>query len=161
MKKYSFYSLLAALLISFNLSAQQSETNNGNSSNLPRVFKVYNNPSQEKTDQFEITGFGGTTFTASNTADGTANSFNHNVQIILGLNSAKAVSTNFQLNFYSGTNNIQQAASFSDGTVNIYYPVALYDAVRTKLEQSFAAKKKVTVKVVQKPNGYREGTLVL
>ena len=42
---------------------------------------------------------------------------------------------------------MQQAATYSDGTLNIYYPVAVYDDIRTKLEQAFAARKKVTVKV--------------
>jgi len=157
MKKF-FLICTAILMLSAHLFAQNSETNNSGAGT--RVFKVYNNPKEEKTDQFEITGFGATTFTASNTADGTTNSFNHNVQIILGLTSAKA-GNNFQLNFYSSSNNIQQAATYNEGVLNIYYPVELYDAVRTKLEQAFTARKKVTVKVVQKPNGYREGTLVL
>src|SRR5688572_14811587 len=101
------FTSLIALLFSTTLFAQPTETT-GSVPPGTRVFKVYNNPSQEKTDQFDITGFGGTTFTASNTADGTTNSFNHNVQVIVGLTSAKAGS-NFQLNFYSSPNNIQQA----------------------------------------------------
>ena len=148
-----------ALFGTLQLYAQPVETT-GTMPTVTRVFKVYNNPTQEKTDQFDITGIGGTTFVASNTADGTANSFLHNVQVIVKLNTSKAGS-DFQLNFYSSPNNVQQAATYTDGVLNIYYPVELYDAVRTRLEQALAAKKKVTVKVVQKPNGYREGTLVL
>lgn len=159
MKTSHIFTSIVALFISTTLFAQPNETT-GSVPTGTRVFKVYNNPSQEKTDQFDVTGFGGTTFTASNTADGTTNSFNHNVQIIVALTSAKAGS-NFQLNFYSTPNSIQQAATYTEGVLNIYYPVELYEAIRTKLEQAFAAKKKVTVKVIQKPNGYREGTLIL
>lgn len=160
MKKYLFYILSILFAGTLTASAQPSETTPLKGTTGQRVFKVYNNPTQEKTDQFDITGFGGTTFTASNTTDGTTNSFNHNVQIIVGLTTAKA-GNNFQLNFYNSPNSIQQAATYTDGTLNIYYPVQLYDAIRTKLEQAFAARKKVTVKVIQKPNGYREGTLIL
>lgn len=162
MKKIMAFALFVALFLSVNSFAQQSETSQGTNMTPPsRVFKVYNNPKEEKTDQFDITGFGGTTFTASNMADGTTNSYNHNVQVIVGLTTTKAGNNTFQLNFYSSSTNIQQAATYADGTLNIYYPIELYDAVRSKLEQAFAARKKVTVKVIQKPNGYREGTLVL
>jgi hypothetical protein len=160
MKKYLASVAVFSLFITSNLFAQSNETTPGTVNPQSRIFKVYNNPKDEKTDQFDITGFGGTSFTASNTADGTANSYHHNVQIIVGLTTNKA-GNNFQLNFYSSATNIQQAASYTDGTLNIYYPIELYDAIRTKLEQAFSAKKKVTLKVVQKPNGYREGTLVL
>lgn len=158
MKMYLFLSICMLCAGALTVSAQSSEIVPGTVGE--RVFKVYNNPAQDKTDQFDITGIGGTTFTASNTADGTAKSYDHSVQVIVDLSTNKA-GTKFQLNFYSSANNIQQAASAADGTVNIYYPIELYDAVRTRLEQALAARKKVTVKVIQKTNGYREGTLVL
>ena len=141
----------------------QPTDGNGNRSGM-RAFKVYNNPSSDKTDQFEIQSVGGTTFMASNTADGTTNSYNHTLQINMSLVPVKTNSTpsnaNFQLIFYSESQQIQQAATYADGSLSIYYPISFYDGVREKLEQAFAARKKVYVKVVQKPNGYREGTLV-
>ena len=167
MKKNFFYTLCISLLGTVCVSAQQNDNPESSRPMLPgrgsgAVFKVYHNPTQEKTDQFEISGVGGTTFTASNTADGTINSYKHSLQIVVALIPAnKTGNNNFQLNFYSPTDNVQQAATYFDGTLNIYYPVTVYDDIRTKLEQAFAAKKKVTVKVVQKPNGYREGTIVL
>ena len=160
MRKYLICLSLVVITGNIKVSAQPLEAVPGTSTNATRAFKVYNNPTTDKTDNFDITGFGGTTFTASNTADGTTNSFNHNVQIVVALTSSKA-GNNFQLNFYNSPSNIQQAATYTDGTLNIYYPVQLYDAIRTRLEQAFAAKRKVSVKVVQKTNGYREGTLVL
>ena len=116
----------------------------------------------EKNDQFEIQGFGGTTFTASNTVDGSTNSYKHSLKIVVGLVPVvKTGNTNFKLIFYSPTDNIQEAATYSDGTLNIYFPEAVYEDIKAKLEQAFAARKKVMVKVIQKPDGYREGTLVL
>ena len=106
------------------------------------AFKIYN-PTEDKTDLFDIQGIGGTTFTVSN------------------IPANKTGNNNFQLNFYSPNENIQQAATYADGTLNIYYPVAIYEDIRTRLEQAFTAKRKVTVKVIQKTNGYREATLVL
>ena len=164
MKKYFVFALNIVVLGTGNISAQASDKASDNVPTLGRtlIFKVNNNPSQEKTDQFEIQSLGGTTFTASNTTDGSTNSYKHSLQIIVGLIPAnKSGNNNFQLNFYSSADNIQQAATYNDGTLNIYYPVTVYDAIRTKLEQAFAARKKVMVKVIQKPNGYREGTLIL
>ena len=142
-------------------SKAQNETFPTQGVSNARLFKVYDNPKEDKTDQFELIGFGNTSFSASNVSDGTAGSFNHNVQIVVGLVAIKAGTNSFQLNFYTSPNNVQQAASFNNGVLNIYYPIALYDAIRTKLEQAFAAKRKVIIKVTQKPNGYREGILLL
>lgn len=165
MKKYFFYTFCIALLGPAMVSAQPNETSPTKlliDGSGQRVFKVYNNPLQDKTDQFEIQGLGGTTFTASNTSDGTTDSYKHSLQIVVTLIPAnKAGNNNFRLIFYSLNDNIQQAATYSDGTLNIYFPEAVYEDIKSKLEQAFAARKKVTVKVIQKPNGYREGTLIL
>lgn len=124
------------------------------------VFKVHNNPAQDQTDQFDIQGMGGSSFTVSNTADGSANSYKHALNVVLSLIPVnKTGYSSFELNFYSPGENIQQAANYKDGVLHIYYPVSLYTDIRTRLEQAFAARKKVTVKVVQKPTGYREGSL--
>ncbi len=163
MKKHFFSALCIALIGSASVSAQEGDDKNSRiKPNIQKVFKVYNNPTKDKTDQLEIQGIGGTTFTASNTSDGTAESYKHSLQIIVALTPVnKTGNNNYQLIFYSPTDNIQQAATYSDGTLNIYYPVAVYDDIKTKLEQAFAARKKVMVKVIQKTTGYREGTLIL
>jgi len=163
MKKHFFYTLCIALAGTVSASGQESDVINSRiKPNIQRVFKVYNNPTNDKTDQFEIQGIGGTTFTASNTSDGTAESYKHSLQIVVALTPAnKTGNSNYQLIFYSPNDNMQQAATYNDGILNIYYPVAVYDDIKTKLEQAFAARKKVMVKVIQKTNGYREGTLIL
>ncbi len=163
MKKHFFYTLCVALIGSVTVSAQEGDDKNSRiKPNIQKVFKVNNNPKQDKTDQLEIQGIAGTTFTASNTSDGTPDSYKHSLQIVVALTPvSKTGNNNYQLIFYSPNDNMQQAATYNDGTLNIYYPVAVYDDIKTKLEQAFAARKKVSVKVVQKPNGYREGTLIL
>lgn len=116
---------------------------------------------KDKLEEYQIAGIGTTSFKASNTVDGTANSFNHSLLIQVTLVPMNKASINgVNLVFYSPNDNIGHAASFKDGYLNIYYPVALYQSLRDKLEQAIAAKKKVTVKVIQKTDGYREGTLV-
>jgi hypothetical protein len=163
MKKLLFCSLCVSAIGLLSASAQPTDVDIG--SKLPaRQFKVYNNPTTDKNDQFEIQSLGGTTFLASNTVDGTANSYKHTLQINMSLIPIKTTSVpagaNFQLVFYSELQPVQQAATYTDGVLNIYYPISFYDGVREKLEQALLAKRKVYVKVVQKPNGYREGTLI-
>lgn len=164
MKKYFFYAICISLLGTVNVSGQTNDASTGSRTNLPakQVFKVYNTVSEEKNNQFEIQGLGGTTFTASNTVDGSTNSYKHSLKIVVGLVPAvKTGNNNFRLIFYSPSDNIQEAANYSDGTLNIYFPESVYEDIKVKLEQAFAARKKVMVKVIQKPDGYREGTLVL
>jgi hypothetical protein len=72
----------------------------------------------------------------------------------------KTGNSSFQLVFYSDPTGLPQAASYKEGFLNIYYPISFYDGIREKLEQAIANKKKVYVKVVQKTNGYREGSLI-
>lgn len=62
--------------------------------------------------------------------------------------------------FYPETEHIPYASTSENGMVTIYYPLNLFNAIRGILEETFTAKKKVGVKVIQKTNGYREGTLV-
>jgi len=163
MKKNILYAICFVWAGSQSVAAQEAET--VNSRIRPpgqQIFKIYNEVKQDKTEQFEIQGLGGTTFTASNTIDGTAYSYKHSLQITVSLVPVnKGGNSNYQLVFYSANDNMQEAATYKDGTVSIYYPVAVYDDIKTKLEQAFAARKKVTVKVTQKTNGYREGTLIL
>lgn len=159
MKKAIIYAL--SFLLSGNyLIAQETFPSKGSVGG--RVFKVTNNPTVDKTDQFEISGIGPTNFTTSNTSDGTTTSFSHKLSVSVSLIAVnKSPTNNFQLHFYSPSEEIKQAANYKDGILNIYYPISLYDAIRSKLEQAFLARKKVTVKVTQKTDGYREGSLVL
>ena len=115
MKKHFFYALCIALSGTISVSAQESETISTRIKPMgQQIFKIYNNPTQDKTDQFEILGLGGTTFTSSNTIDGTANSYKHSLQIVVVLTPAnKTGNSNFQLIFYSPNDNIQQAATRS------------------------------------------------
>lgn len=164
MKKHFFYFLCFGLFGATAAMAQQAETlvsaaaqdaNKG-----ARAFKTKTFV-QDTNEQFEIQGFGGTTFITSNTVDGTYNSYKHSLQIVVGLIPVnKTGNIAFQLTFYSPNDNIQQAAVYADSKVNVYFPEAVYEDIRTKLEQAFAAKKKVTLKVIQKTDGYREGTLI-
>ncbi len=163
MKKYFFYILSIGLFGVTGAMAQQMDsqvtaasqgTNQGTRAFKTKTFI------QDTNEQFEIQGFGGTTFITSNIVDGTTNSYKHSLQIVVGLTPVnKTGNIAFQLIFYSPNDNIQQAAVYADNKINVYFPEAVYEDIRTKLEQSFATKKKVTLKVIQKTDGYREGTL--
>jgi hypothetical protein len=163
MKKY--FVLSFALLFSFcltafsqtNLSLSQ-ETQTGGQK---MAFKTNRELKENTADVFDIQSIGGTTFTTSNVADGTTASFTHNTLVNVTLVPAvKPEKNKIQLVFYSSSVNIYQAAMNMDGTINVFYPISLYDAIREKLDQALAAKKKVQVKVVQQTSGYREGSLI-
>lgn len=162
MKKNLLVILPVFLLIVNLCSAQKvvEEHYPVNSRNPDKVF-VPVNPSQDKTDLFEITGIGNVVYTTSNVADATANSYKHSLKITIELFTTKNKTGNYQLIFSSPEEKIPYSASFVNDVLNIYYPLSVYESIREKLDQAFTAKKKVQIKVIQKTNGYREGTLIL
>jgi hypothetical protein len=44
--------------------------------------------------------------------------------------------------------------------ISIYYPLSVYESLRSRLEQALIARKKVQVKVTLKTTGFREGVLI-
>lgn len=166
MKKHFFLILSFSFFIALAGSAQNTQMTDavsGSSNGSQKISYKMNSAIKENTlDQFDIQSIGGTTFTASNTANGTANSFLHNLQInVTLLPTNKTLKSSIQLIFYSTPVNIYQAAYNNDGVIAVFFPMSMYDGIKKSLEESIAAKKKVVVKVVQKTDGYREGTLVL
>ena len=165
MKKHFYYTAGFVLFVSFSTFAQSTSVSDAISAkaenNYARPLKFEPiNPANDKTDQVEITGLGAATFTTSNIADGSLNSYKHSQKISISLNPLVGKTGSYQLIFYPESDHIQYAASSDNGVVSIYYPLNLFTVIKGTLEQSFAAKKKVTVKVIQKADGYREGTLV-
>lgn len=124
-----------------------------------RIFKT-RQPEKDLTESWEVSGFGQTIYTASNVMDGSASSFQHTIRIVVGLSTPANKKSSYQLVFYGADEKIQQAASLENGVVSIYYPLATYEGLRSRLEQALVARKKIQVKMAQKTNGYREGVLV-
>lgn len=124
-----------------------------------RAFKAAQ-PSQDQSETWDVTGLGQTTYSASNVMDGSVNSFQHTLRIVVGLTTPAYKTGSYQLVFYGADEKIQQAASVENGVVSLYYPVAAYEALRSRLEQALAVRKKVQVKMTQKTNGFREGVLL-
>lgn len=146
------------------VAAQSQETQRDDAGMLDaslqkRVFKVAQ-PTADRSDIYEVTSLGQTTHTASNTSDGSVASFRHSMRIELSLVTPAYKGGTCQLVFYGSDDKIQQAASTDNGVVSIYYPLAVYESLRTRLEQAIAGRKKVQIKVTQKTNGYREGVLI-
>lgn len=125
-----------------------------------KAFVAYK-PTKETTDIFDVTGTGNVVYTTANYSDGTPNSFKHTLTITVALYTAKNRTGNYQLAFYSPDDKIPYSAIFLNDALTIYYPISLYESISKKLDDAVAGRKKIQVKVVQKPNGYREGTLIL
>jgi len=126
---------------------------------LKRAFKAQQT-TEDRTEAWDVSALGQTTYTASNVMDGSINSFHHSLRIVVGLTTPAYKNGSYQLVFYGSDEKIQQAAAVENGVVSIYYPLAAYEALRNRLEQALTLRKKVQVKITQKTNGYREGVLV-
>lgn len=106
-----------------------------------RVFKT-ETPTADKTENFEVRSIGAISFAASNTADGSANSYKHALRITMNLVMADSKAGNYQLVFYSEGENVPLAVSREAGAVSIYYPASIYTDLKEKLEQALQARKK-------------------
>jgi len=162
MKKQSLLLLLLAGMLSVQVQAQKSEedpeTVRSGNVLMKRAFKT-EMPAADKAEAWDVKGINSVVFATSNTADGSYNSYKHNLRITIGLLMTDVKAGKFQLVFYSAGENMPYAMSRLDGITTIYYPVAIYDDIRQKLEQSLATRKKVTIKVTEKTNGFKEGVL--
>ncbi len=155
MKKKLFFTFCTVCLVSAFAMAQ-NESLAGSTSKA--MYKAQN-PAQDKTDIFEVTGTGGATFTTTNISDGTSSSYKHSLRIILAL-ITKDNKGHVNLVFYTEGDNMPYAAASENGALNVYYPRSMYESIKEKLDQWIAAKKKIQIKVIQKTDGYREGTLI-
>jgi hypothetical protein len=157
--------LFSLMICSLSVMGQQTETvtdemfSNGQGGFRKPAFKA-RQPTEDKSEIYDVTGIGQTTYLASNTMDGTIASYEHSIRIQVGLTTPAAKGMNCQLIFYGPNEKVQQAVSSDNGAVSIYYPIAVYESMRSRLEQALAARKKIQVKVALKTNGYREGVLV-
>jgi hypothetical protein len=162
MKKQFMAMLLMTGIFSLNAGAQSEKDPNVFQSGgvlTKRAFKT-DLPAADKTENFEVKAVSGVTISTSNTADGSQNSYKHALRITMDLMMSDVKAGNYRLVFYSEGENIPFAVSRQDGFVSIYYPVSIYSDIREKLDQAFASRKKVTIKVTEKTTGYREGILV-
>jgi hypothetical protein len=162
MKKHILSVLSALLLTSFLATAQKvlsvaDEVVGSGSISNARKGSV----TEDKTETSDITGIGASTFSTSNTFDGTTKSYKHNLKITLELLTSAGKASTYQLVFYSPDDQQLFAANSNAGVNYIYYPISFYEGIKLKLEQSLAARKKIQVKVTFKKDGFREGVLIL
>lgn len=124
-----------------------------------RAFKAIQ-PTEDKIESWDVTALGQSVYAASNLMDGTASSYQHSLRIVVALQTPGYKNGTVQLVFYGPEDKIRQATENEGGVISIYYPVSVYESLRTRLEQALTARKKVTVKITQKTSGYREGVLL-
>jgi hypothetical protein len=167
MKKYLIFTICGLGLVMSSVLAQTGVTGStkGNNDFLTgdvkdSKIKAKNNIMVDESEVLNITGISGSSFTVSNIADGTEKSYNHDLRVVISLNIAENKTEKYQIVFYSSQDKIPFAVANEISVFSVYYPISLYESIKTRLEQSVAARKKVQLKVVRKTNGYREGTLI-
>jgi hypothetical protein len=115
---------------------------------------------ESQSETLDITGTGAPIFTVSNTADGTAESFNHHFRITYNLQVLNGKG-NYQLHFYGAGEKIPYAVNNENGVTAIYMPLAAHDYFRVKVEQALNLKKKVQLKINLLTSGFREAVWIL
>lgn len=160
MKKFLICTLCGLLFLSMKSISQPTL----NVPDAPAVKATLGRNSvikENKEDILEITGIGTSTFATSSTFSGTASSYKYSLKINVALLTSSANKESFQLVFYSPEEALPLAATSEAGVTYAYYPISLYEAIKLKLDQSLAAKKKVQLKVTLRTDGFREAVLIL
>ena len=114
-------------------------------------------PQQEA---FDVVGLGLPSFTVSNMADGSFESYSHNLRITYPLQLGGG-RTNFQLVFYGLNDKIPYAVAQEGNITSIYMPYSTHDHLKGKIEQTLSARRKVQLKINLMPSGLREATWII
>lgn len=118
------------------------------------IFKPVGN-GVDNVELIEVVGLGTPTFKASNTADGTYESYTHALRICYPLVLAGG-KTGFMLCFYGPAEKMPYAVETKEGVTNIYFPISSHDVIKSRIDQTLAIKKKISIKLSQLADGYRE-----
>ncbi|MBD0333125.1 MAG: hypothetical protein ICV66_10750 [Chitinophagaceae bacterium] len=173
MKKLLLSLVLSFLMLTFfgqkvpinGVNVLVKPTNNNATNQNPPVV-IPSNPAQVEVNEFQITSIGATFFSISNVYDGTAaSSQSTNFNISVSLVPVNPGTWNFQLVFYSAPQAPAETAWYKgnngtvDGILVIYYPISLYAEIKEKLNTALSNNRLVKVRVIETPEGGREGLL--
>ena len=162
----SFSSVLYVLFLLPNLSwgqAQETYADEQRMQQLRRketmLFKPVS-PAEPTQDILEIVGFGLPSFSISNIADGTEESYAHHLRVSYPLQVAGG-RTGYQVVFYGAGEKIPYSVVKEDASTLIYFPYQIHDQLKSRVEQALSARKKVQLKITIKPSGLREATWLI
>ena len=156
MRKYIF-SIACSLLLTSIISSAQKVSAVAVDLDVAAGASGKGAVTEDKTSLVDITGIGVSTFLTSSQSDNSKQS----LRITVSLLTSGASKENFQLIFYSENDRLPFVVASNAGSTYVFYPISLYDAIKSKIEQSLSAKKKIQLKVTLTKEGYREGSLAL
>ena len=157
-----FLLFISTLLVESHLLAQErpqltNETNTLSKDGLFFKAVKITSPQQET---FEVLSLGTPIFTVSNIADGSWESYSHNLRVAYPLQIGGG-RTGFQLIFYGLNDKIPYAVAQEGNITSVYVPYSVHDQLKGKIEQTLAARKKVQLKINLLPSGLREAIWVI
>jgi hypothetical protein len=123
------------------------------------LFKPARVASQQQ-EVLEVIGLGLPSFAVSNMADGSMESYSHNLRVTYPLQIGGG-RTGFQLIFYGLNDKIPYAVAQEGNITSVYVPYSVHDQLKGKIEQTLAARKKVQLKINLLPSGLREAIWVI
>jgi hypothetical protein len=112
----------------------------------------------DNVELIEVIALGTPSFKVSNMADGTYSSYDHSIRITYPLVLAGG-KTGYLLCFYGSAEKIPYSVETKGGITTIYFPFATHEMVKARIDQMLTTKKKITIKLSQLADGYREALL--
>jgi hypothetical protein len=161
--KHSLVTILLALMLVPNSTwgqAQETYADEQRQQLLRRKETMLFKPvslAETVQEVIEVIGLGFPSFSISNYADGTEGSYAHQLRVSYPLQTVGG-KTGFQIIFYGVGEKIPYSVVKEDGSTLIYFPFQVHDQLKSRIDQSLAARKKVQLKLLLKPSGLREAT---
>ncbi|MBM3414570.1 MAG: hypothetical protein FJY16_06510 [Bacteroidetes bacterium] len=146
-------------LLSFGYSQAQQTADMLGRQQESLLFKAARVASPQQ-EVYEVVGLGLPSFTVSNIADGSFESYVHSLRVTYPLQLGGG-RTGFQLIFYGLNDKIQYAVAQEGNSTSIYMPYALHDNLKGKIEQTLSARRKVQLKINLLPSGLREASWII
>jgi len=117
-------------------------------------------PAEAIQETFDILGFGVPSFSISNHANGTEESYLHQLRVSYPLLISGGKS-NIQIIFYGIGDKVPYSVVKEDTGAIVYFPLQVHDQLRTRVEQAIASRKKVQLRINIKPSGFREAVWLI
>ena len=128
--------LTACAVLVMTIAFSQNESGFTLSPERTIQFKPQN-PTADKSETISVTGTRAASFSTSNTADGSANSYKHSLRVTVPLNT-NSKTNDFQLVFYSENENIPYAVLQNGSTISIFFPMSVYESITEQLKDMWS-----------------------
>lgn len=156
------FSFLSLSIISFSQKSESDPSAITGQTDKERVKQQIalstRNINDDKIEIIEVSGYNSSSFSTMNYPDASSRSSSQLVsRINVKLVTNKTESYHFV--FFPDNERVGYSIDRQNGVTSIFYPLSMYQYIIGKMDQVITSKKKLQLKLISNPNGYKEAIL--